>query len=236
MKKFLVCAIALAMVMSFSACQTQSVDTGSSVSERGPGVNSQESEEEESLPESEIEDDMESEESKAESSESEEESKAESESDREEERKSKGFTSDEIAEDGEYTYEDVTVNLPAGFYIYSDSGVVIAVPEDYPETNQNVTFTKQSGKIDIIEREDLESSYSTMFDGFSGIDTYKNYKIDGYDAQMFTYTVTMYDVTLNMGQVAVYLDDKAVIMTFTSEENENNDAMIKAMDSIRVED
>ena len=38
MKKFVVCAITLALVMSFAGCQKQPVENGSTVSARGPMV------------------------------------------------------------------------------------------------------------------------------------------------------------------------------------------------------
>ena len=268
MKKFVVCAITLALVMSFAGCQKQPVENGSTVSARGPmvseGTSSVEltSQDENSdafsmpsvpdisisqpevsvvpklntsnpfgeKPESKVESITESkEESKEESKpESKEESKTESKS-------STGGTSYEVADNGNYIYEGVSIDLPAGYHISSDSsGTIITVPGDYPNTNQNVTFTKSTGQMTHITKEEIDSMYKDIFDGFSGCKEFNEYTIDGYDAQYFSYDVKMSDISLNMAQLAIYLDNKAVIITFTSEVGEDFSVLKTAADSVKV--
>jgi len=152
------------------------------------------------------------------------------------ESKSSDTSSGEVAENGTFVYEGVTIDLPAGYYIQSDSdNVITTVPEDYPYVNQNVTFTMSEGKSAHITEEDINSMYEGMFDNFSGCKEFNEYTIDGYDAQYFSYDLEMSGIKLEMSQLAIYLDDKSVIITFTSEESEDFSVLKKAADSVRIE-
>ena len=163
------------------------------------------------------------------SEESSEESKAES-------KKASDVTYDEVAEDGTFVYNGVTISLPAGYSVKSnDDDEVLTVPGNYPYTNQNVTFTSISGGSERITREELDSTYQGVLEGYSGCKDFTEYTIDGYDAQYFTFDVNMQDLQLNMAQLAVYLDRKCVIITFTSEVSEDFSVLKKAADSVRIE-
>ena len=113
--------------------------------------------------------------------------------------------------------------------------MVLTVPGNYPYTNQNVTITSTSGGSERITREELDSTYQGVFEGYSGCKDFTEYTIDGYDAQYFTFDVNMQDLQLNMAQLAVYLDRKCVIITFTLEVSEDFSVLKKAADSVRIE-
>lgn len=184
-------------------------------------------------------------ESKTESkTESKEESKAESEAESKSESKTVkiiGGTSSKIEEDGEYTYEGVTLNLPQGYYIYSKNSyndgvsVVVTVPEDYPDTIQMVTFTTMNGMYAHSTKEELEEVYNNSVEGFGGFTYFRDYSIDGYDAQEFTYLLTNSNgATLNMGGIAIYFNNKVVLIDYGSEINEDNSQLTIAMSTIRI--
>lgn len=257
MKRFVVCAIALSLVMAFAGCQKQPVESGSTVSARGPmgnegtsSVKSAPIEEDSSAfsvpsvpeisisqPEVSIAPKLDVSNPLGASSSSEEESKTESqEESKTESKSSSNSTSDEVAENGTYVYAGVTIDLPAGFFVQSDSDdTIITVPGDYPDTNQNVTFTKSEGTVAHITQDEIDTMYKDVFDDFSGCKEFTEYTIDGYDAQYFSYDVSMSDISLNMAQLAIYLDNRAVIITFTSEASEDFSVLKKAADSVRVE-
>ena len=146
-----------------------------------------------------------------------------------------GGTSDEVAADGSFYYEDVFIQLPAGYYIQSNSNnIITTVPGDYPYTNQNITFTMAAGKSAHITQEDVDTMYSSAYEGYSGCKEFIDYTIDGYDAQYYSFDISISGLTLNMAQLAVYLDNKSVIFTFTSEQSEDFSVLKKSADSVRV--
>ncbi len=255
MKKAAALAIALSMILSFSACQKKQ-SSDDAVSARGPvtsvgisaddndGSSPETANDAPSVPlrinpnvqtlDDTEEESVSSQKPKKEignkNSESETESKTES------QKEASGGTSDEIAENGTYTYEGVTIDLPAGYKIQSNNdNVITTVPADFPYTNQNVTFSMSEGNTAHITEEQVNSMYKDMFEGFTGCKEFVEYTIDGYNAQYFSYDVSMSDISLNMAQVALYLDNKAVIITFTSEVSADFSVLKKAADSVRVE-
>lgn len=116
-----------------------------------------------------------------------------------------------------YTYDHMTITLPEGFTVDESGSFPMMYCPEYPEKTDNINMTKAEGDdISNYSQELFETYYSQMIQGFEGITSYEELKVDGLDAIKCTYQVTMSGIEMHGTQYYVFGSDYTDIITFTS--------------------
>ena len=141
-----------------------------------------------------------------------------------------------VAAGNEYVVNGVHIPLPDGFEVSEENGVKIAVPAEYPEVSDNITFvTSSAGKIDDYGRDFIENYYSTLFNGFGGLDYYDQIEIDGRDALLLEYSVAQDEVDAIQTQLWIFLDASTECVTYTQVQGVYCDDFVDSIEGIYID-
>ena len=132
-----------------------------------------------------------------------------------------------------YSYNGVSILIPDGFNI-TDGSTVLITPPDYPVHSDNVSMSYSADKISDYTEESLKTLLSAMFGDIKNFELEKG-QIQGVDAASMSFDVSFNGVEMSMVQIAVFLKEKTVNITFTIVSGDYNDALIAMMDSIEIE-
>lgn len=125
--------------------------------------------------------------------------------------------------------------LPHGFTVTESDGVTFATPPEDLGIGDNINVVVTgTDSIDNSSEEVLGEYYSSMFSGFEGFDYYEQVEIDGRDAIIAEYYLTVSDVDMLQDQVFIYLDDCTVCVTYTLVDGVYIDAFADSIDSITI--
>ena len=249
MKKAAALTIALSLIISLTACQHRqsAVDA---VSARGPmagvGVTAStqtESEQTESVQSESVQ--SESVETESIQTESKQTESKQTESKQTESKQTESIQTESIqtesvlTEPEPYTYEGVTFDIPAGYTYetFEDGNIIVKHPD-----SQLIMYGVNVGKIDVgvepMSQEFIESEFIPRIaegtDTVSEVTEFSEYEIDGYPAQKCSYNLTDDTLTFNYITGFIYLDDKVIVLTFTSAEVNNSSVIEDMYNSIRI--
>lgn len=142
-------------------------------------------------------------------------------------------TTDEDA----YVYGGLSIVLPEGFTVDETTSTIMAYAPDYPARTDNISFT-HAGADDISNytQDVFEQMYASLFgDGFGESKKFEKTKIDGVDAVVYSYTMSVNGVDMEQTQVIVFMADKTTTITFTSVSGDYDDAFSTSINSIKIQ-
>lgn len=173
--------------------------------------------------------------------ESEDESKSESEDESKDESKTESKTESKVAKDlsnmtNPYVVGAVVMELPEGFSMSDEEafGAQIAIPDDYPEHTDNITFydIDEEEDMKLYSKESIKEQYSKALDGFTDVDVYEQYDVDGIPVIRTSYTVVVDDVSMTQTQVIVFYEGGTCAITYTSVSGDFDEAFEESIASI----
>ena len=138
-------------------------------------------------------------------------------------------------EPGLYTYDHLTLRLPEGFTVGDYSGVLIAVPADYPARTDNISFSKgNADSIDNYTQEILDAYYVQVFAGFERSTAFEKMKIDGVDVLKYSYEITAFGVLQRQTQYLFFGSTYSDIITFSSVSGDFDEAFLQVVQSVKI--
>ncbi len=134
-----------------------------------------------------------------------------------------------------YEYEGVTVCLPEEFKVDESGSSIIARPDSYPDKTDNIAFSK-AGKDSAANysKKSIEKNYKSIMSGFTGISRYEKSNLHGNDVIIITYGVKYDDAQMIQTQALVFLEEKSVVITYTSVSGSYDDEFEFSVDNLAL--
>ena len=139
-------------------------------------------------------------------------------------------------------FSNIAIDIPKGFVALNDSETFTNyVTGNYPDERDSISLSKSVETADDYSEENLnmlmqqlnERAERSIYSDDGCID-YKQYTIDGHDAVSYKSEITADNALSIQTQVAVFFDDGAVIISFSSLSGDYDEEFEKTVESIRV--
>ena len=145
------------------------------------------------------------------------------------------LTSCKLFGGGKEKFGNLRFELPEGFEMTEQSGVKVAISENYPLVTDNITFVK-SGKdsIDNYSKEIFNNYYKNTVAGFKGIDSFERIEIDGVPSIRLEFRMTMSGVNMSQTQIMIFYRKASYVVTFTVLNSQYHDIFDEVIKSIKV--
>ena len=134
-----------------------------------------------------------------------------------------------------YTYDHMTIELPEGFTVDESGSFPIMYSPNYPEESDNINITKAGAdNIDNYSESVMDSVFSSSLVGYTGMLSYEETTVDGLDAILCSYGVSMSGVDMVGTQCYVFGRDYTDILTLTSVSGAYDDDFEACLKSISM--
>ena len=120
-----------------------------------------------------------------------------------------------------YQGDGFTMKMPDGWKSMNQSGVALLVPNDYPNTADNISIVKadKDSTFSTYTKEVFENTYKSLFENLN-ITVFEKTTVNNCAAYHMVYNVTVSDVSMKQEQYLIDGANCCLTLTFTSVQND----------------
>ena len=113
------------------------------------------------------------------------------------------------------------MKMPDGWKTMNQSGVTMLVPNDYPNTADNISIVKtdKDSNFSAYTKEVFESTYKSLFEDLN-ITTFEKTTVNSCAAYHIVYNVTVSNISMKQEQYLIDGTNCCLTLTFTSVQND----------------
>lgn len=134
---------------------------------------------------------------------------------------SKSSSSDVTTAKNVFQGDGFTMKMPDGWKTMNQSGVTMLVPNDYPNTADNISIVKtdKDSNFSAYTKEVFESTYKSLFEDLN-ITTFEKTTVNSCAAYHIVYNVTVSNISMKQEQYLIDGTNCCLTLTFTSVQND----------------
>ena len=137
--------------------------------------------------------------------------------------------------EGETLINHLVVTLPEGLALKETGGIKVACYENYPEKPDNISFiTAAKDSPENYTKEKLDGVFSSFVAGFSGGVSLDTATISGCEVLIYTYTLTLDEISFSAQQYMIFGPDFTEIVTVTVSDTTLLESITNMLTSARL--